>query len=103
MNSFKNKNEKFPSLIVCDVDAAIRILNTNNSIDKIEYILFLDEPTFGSDTRGSPITKGICELMKVAPEITILASATLPLKKDVPNFVKLFYNKFNNDQLKENN
>jgi hypothetical protein len=73
INSFSNLNEKNPSLIITDLYTAHRLIQ-----QKDEYILFVDEPTYEADTKGSPTLKNFNKLFTIAPKITILSSATLP-------------------------
>lgn len=54
------------------------------------YILFIDEPTVDADFPDAETTKLLIEIIRRAPPITILSSATLPPPEKLPNFLKLF-------------
>ena len=65
-------------VIICGVDAAIWLLSEENAADK--YVLFQDEVTFGADCEDESRKKALeqnMRIIKLAPKITYLASATL--------------------------
>lgn len=55
-----------------------------------DYILFIDEPTVDADFPDAEVTKILIEIIRRAPPITILSSATLPSKDKIPHFIKLY-------------
>lgn len=55
-----------------------------------DYILFIDEPTVDADFADAEVTKILIDIIRRAPPITILSSATLPPPEKIPNFIKLY-------------
>lgn len=88
INNYNCKDDNNRILIVCDLNCAIELLNKSN-----EYILFVDEPTVGADQPNHPVTNAISKLMILAPEKTILCSATLPESTEIPSMISYFKEK----------
>jgi hypothetical protein len=70
-------------LYIADPFMTHHVLQTRATED---MLLFLDEPTMGSDQPGSIMTDYFVKIMTVAPSQTILASATMPELSDMPGF-----------------
>ena len=89
-------------LIISDLVSALYLLKENKK--KIncnkKYILFLDEPNKCADKKDSDITRAISQIIYYAPYKTILSSATMPDKCDLPKTIKLFEDK-NKDSIIE--
>jgi len=95
VNSWKNKNENFPELIISDYYTTKQLLKTNKN-----YILLLDEPTVGANDINSPITKLISEIFEIAPKHVILSSATLPNEDELVSYIDFFKMKYHKAQIK---
>jgi hypothetical protein len=91
INNYNCSDDSKRLLIVTDLDATISLLNKSQ-----DYILFIDEPTVGADEPNNPITKAVCKIMTIAPKITILCSATLPIPEEIPEIVTYFKKRHNN-------
>lgn len=87
-NNFNCKSDNDRILIVSDLDCAIELLNKSQN-----YMLFVDEPTVGADQQNHPVTKAVSKLMILAPEKTILCSATLPDPHEIPSIISCFKEK----------
>tara|TARA_Y100000780_G_scaffold230634_1_gene253284 strand:- start:14411 stop:17566 length:3156 start_codon:yes stop_codon:yes gene_type:complete len=74
---------------IADLTTTLGLLNQSKRTGK-KYILFIDEPTVGADQEDSPITSLVAEILNVAPEFTILASATMPKKSELKGIVDHF-------------
>ena len=75
INNWNCKTDDKRVAIVLSPDAAETLLTMNDSNTK--YVLFLDEPTIGADTKSSAAKMNV-KLMLKLPRISILSSATLP-------------------------
>ena len=53
-----------------------------------------------ADFPNAETTKLLIEIMRYAPPITILSSATLPPKEKLPNFIKLFQKRYGDIDVK---
>jgi len=93
-NNQNCKNDEERVLIIADLDAAIEILKKDNN-----YILFLDEPTIGADKPDHPITDKISKILTLAPEKTILSSATLPKQAEIKNIIDHFKNRHSESKI----
>jgi hypothetical protein len=89
INNYNCAKGTEPVLIVADIDSAIELLKLDQN-----YILFLDEPTVGADVPDHPITSAVAKLMEVAPAKTILCSATLPFKEEIPEIINNFQERY---------
>nr|QBK88834.1 MAG: helicase [Mimivirus LCMiAC01] len=83
INNYNCRNDKERLLIVADLNSTIGLLKKSK-----DYILFLDEPTVGADEENHPITKAITNIIFIAPNKTILSSATLPNLEEMNNMLK---------------
>lgn len=114
VNSWQNKNEAFPTLVIADFKTTLELLKEKDSMSDKEktvirwqgkdrksvaenpaksgkdYILFIDEPTVDADFADAETTRLLIEIIRRAPAITILSSATLPAPEKLPNFLKLY-------------
>ena len=72
-------------VIISDLQAAVELLKVNKN-----YILFLDEPTVGADQKNDPVTMEIAKLILLAPNKTILSSATLPKESELVEIIDYF-------------
>jgi hypothetical protein len=84
-------DDKNRLLIVSDLESTLKLLEKSDN-----YILFLDEPTVGADTKNSKVTNLVCKIMNIAPKITVLSSATLPDPNHIPDIVNNYTNRHNN-------
>jgi hypothetical protein len=75
INNWNCKTDDKRVAIVLSPDAAEILLTMNDQNTK--YMLFLDEPTIGADTKSSAAKMNV-KLMLKLPRISILSSATLP-------------------------
>jgi len=75
INNWNCKTDDKRVAIVLSPDAAETLLTMNDTNTK--YVLFLDEPTIGADTKSSAARMNVKLMMKL-PKISILSSATLP-------------------------
>lgn len=89
INHFSCKDEKYPVLIIADMETTSRILAEKSR----HYILFMDDPIIDADQEESPITEKFIHIIQMAPSLTVISSATLPTPEDVPNLVRIFRNK----------
>ena len=94
INNYSCKKDSDRILIVSDLDTTIELLNKNN-----DYILFIDEPTVGADMENHPITNAVAKVLALAPENTILCSATLPEIEEIPEPIAFFKEKHNNPEI----
>jgi hypothetical protein len=97
-NSFSCPSDEARELIVADLISTLELLKAaafkrKNNQNYEEYILFLDEPTVAADTPEHPITQYVVDILSYAPELTILSSATMPDKDDIPELVALYKNR----------
>ena len=98
-----NKCDKVPVVLVCDTKSAIEwlIFNENLTQNTLGDILLLDEPTAYLDDKvvmGTSGHTGIPEehaiLLRAAPPITVLMSATLPEFSNMPRVIQRFQEKY---------
>ena len=75
INNWNCKTDDKRVAIVLSPDAAETLLTMNDT--NTRYVLFLDEPTIGADTKSSAARMNVKLMMKL-PKISILSSATLP-------------------------
>ena len=75
INNWNCKTDDKRVAIVLSPDAAEILLTMNDTNTK--YVLFLDEPTIGADTKSNTAKINV-KLMLKLPKIAILSSATLP-------------------------
>jgi hypothetical protein len=94
INNYNCAKGKDPILVVSDIDSAIELLKVDQN-----YILFLDEPTVGADVPNHSITNKVAELLEYAPAKTILCSATLPFKHEIPEIVSKFQERHTNAEV----
>lgn len=87
-NNYNCKSDSDRILIVCDLDCAIELLNKSQN-----YVLFVDEPTVGADQRHHPVTNAVAKIIVLAPEKTILCSATLPETNEIAPIITYFSEK----------
>ncbi|CAD8210744.1 unnamed protein product [Paramecium pentaurelia] len=114
VNSWQNRQEEFPTLVVADFKTTLELLKEKHTLSEKEkqvvrwqgkdrklvsnnpakhgkdYILFIDEPTVDADFADAEVTKILIDIIRRAPPITILSSATLPPPEKIPNFIKLY-------------
>lgn len=91
----KEEIEKKIVVILSDIDSAIELLkDSKEKKDKgekyIEYIVFFDEPTVGSDEENHPITQKVPIILKYSPNKIILSSASLPPENQIPSLIDLY-------------
>jgi len=93
-NGCKGDNKK-PTVILAGVQATIELLKNdykhNKSsdtyiVEKVDNIVFFDEPTMMMDLEHSPMVPYLAEFYRNLPSQTILSSATLP---DIENMSSL--------------
>ncbi len=78
-------------LIISDLDSAYELIaQEKKSSTPKQYLLFLDEPTHDADQTNSIITETVAKILSVAPKKTILASATMPAEKYIPEITQRF-------------
>lgn len=75
INNWNCKTDDKRVAIVLSPDATEILLTMNDN--NTRYVLFLDEPTIGADTKSSAARMNV-KLMLKLPKIAILSSATLP-------------------------
>jgi hypothetical protein len=73
-NNWICKSDDKRVAIVLSPDAAEILLTMN--VDNTKYVMFLDEPTIGADTKSNAAKMNVKIMMKL-PRISILSSATL--------------------------
>ena len=95
-NHFSCRDAKDPYLIISDLESTFLLLQQNPDRN---YILFLDEPIIDADQKTSPITDVFIRIMKYAPKVTILSSATLPNPEQMPGLVGMFRKRFENAEV----
>lgn len=88
INNYNCKYDENRLLIIADLNSTIELLKMSQN-----YILFLDEPTVGADQPNHPITRSVAKVMLIAPERTILSSATLPKEEEILPIVEYFKNR----------
>ncbi|NBX74960.1 MAG: hypothetical protein EBQ92_00190, partial [Proteobacteria bacterium] len=94
-NHFSCKNDEELAVIVANTDIAWRILKQFRQTIGVEHIILcFDEPTFGSDVRGSTPLKENMMVMAEAPKRLILSSATLPKVEYMQEIYDNFTNKY---------
>jgi len=71
----KNRSESRVAMIITDYYALQKVLEKPSSND---FILFIDEPTFGADQPNSPHVRAFLENFERSPPQTLLVSGTLP-------------------------
>lgn len=82
--SHSSDKDKVIGAIVCGPEVAIRLLSeghdeyTKEITPSKKFMLFLDEFTVGADDEKSKYLEQNVKLMMLAPEVTILSSATSP-------------------------
>lgn len=90
-NNYICKNDSSRILIVADLDTTYELLRREKESKGKNYILFIDEPTYGADIENHPVTKMVARILTVCPDQTILSSATLPDKEFIfKNFNNLY-------------
>ena len=94
INNYSCKNDANRILIVADLDTTIELLNKSQ-----DYILFVDEPTVGSDVPNHPITNAVAKVITMAPPITVLCSATLPDVNEISDVIQHFQNRHHNSEV----
>lgn len=90
INSFICKKDENRLVIITSPEVAYEILNKDNS----KYILFVDEPTIGADEIDNKILQNNMAVLSVAPNKTILSSATFPDIDKLPTIKHYFENKY---------
>jgi len=95
-NHFSCRDAKNPVLLISDLETTVLLLQQRTNQN---YILFLDEPIIDADQLTSPITDAFIQIMKNAPNLTILSSATLPNPENLPNLVGNFRKKYENSEI----
>ena len=95
INSWKNKNDKSPLLIIADLETTYRFLKFNyekyhRRIYKEKYVLFLDEPLINAKNENSKYIESLIKIMEFAPNKTILSSATLPIIEKMPCLKEIY-------------
>lgn len=85
-NHFSCENEENPLLVISDMETSYKLLK----MQKKRFFLFLDDPVIDADQENCPITDMFLKLMSVAPNFTVISSATLPSVESVPLLVKAF-------------
>lgn len=85
INNYNCSSESERVLIVVDLMTAIKMLEKSQ-----DYIMFIDEPTVGADIPNNATTNAVVKLLAMAPEKTILSSATLPNPEEIPEIVEHF-------------
>lgn len=85
-NHFSCENEENPLLIISDMKTSCKLLK----MQKKRFFLFIDDPVIDADQENSPITDMFVKLMSVAPNFTVISSATLPSVDSVPLLVKSY-------------
>lgn len=69
-------------------------------LDRENVILFIDEPTAFCKSVDSPAVKRLFDILaNYPPKVTILASATMPDKSELPKTIKLIERKNPNLQV----
>ena len=94
INNYSCKSDDNRILIVADLDATIELLNKSQ-----DYILFVDEPTVGADQPNHPITNAVAKVFALAPETTIMCSATLPELHEIQLLTSYFQEKHKNSEI----
>jgi hypothetical protein len=98
--SVKKAADKKRVTTIADLTSTLALLNVAKTTGK-KYILFIDEPTVGADQENSPITSLVAEILNIAPEFTILASATMPDKSELKGIIEHFQSVYLTAQIKE--
>jgi hypothetical protein len=75
-------------LIVSDLVSTELLLKRAETRE--DYILFLDEPTVSADVPEHIVTDFVARILKLAPSLTILSSATMPPVEEVPELCDQF-------------
>ncbi len=88
INNFNCDKDESRILIIADPNSAICLLKKSQN-----YILFLDEPTVAADQQNHPITNAFAKIMLLAPEKTVLSSATLPSNNELIDIINYFEKK----------
>jgi hypothetical protein len=88
INNYNCSKDENRILIVADLTTTVELLQKSSN-----YILFLDEPTVGADQPDDPVTREVVKIMMLAPEKTILSSATLPEEHEIPEIINNFKSK----------
>lgn len=101
-NHFSCKKEKNPMLYISDLETTLFLLKRENESENPNphrYILFLDEPIIDADQPTTTITNAFLQIMSLAPNVTILSSATLPDPEHVPHLIGLFRKRYENGEV----
>lgn len=81
------------TVVISDLYTGLKLLKASYQKGELNnWIVFIDEPTVGSDQPDHPVTNYVAQLMELTPKITILSSATMPLPDQIPEFVDLYKN-----------
>jgi len=78
-------------LLIADIDSTLSLLEENKGE---KYILFFDEPTFELDKKNSEMIGYLTRMFNVLPSMSILSTATAPLREDIPRLEKSFLQKY---------
>ena len=95
INSYKNKNESYPELIISDYYTTKCLLKKSSN-----YIVFLDEPTVGANEEDNLTTKLVAEIFEMSPKHLILSSATLPSEDELSTYIEFFKLKYPKGKVK---
>jgi hypothetical protein len=89
-NQFHTTDEN-RTVVISDLYTGLELLKGSYHKGELNnWIVFIDEPTVGSDQTNHPVTTYVAQLMELTPKITILSSATMPLPDQIPEFVDLY-------------